>query len=68
MVPWCESGLVAVTAFGTVFVRSAEDLFRGHVGDAIDAVARSGAAAQPLVIVGQAKAEIGAGAAILRAK
>ena len=54
------------SAFGAVLVRRGEDLFGGHVGDAVDAVAGGGAAAEPEMVVGQAEAEVGAGAAILQ--
>ena len=55
-------------AVGAVLVRRGEDFFRRHVGDAVVAVARGGAAAEPLVIVGEAETKIGAGSAILQGR
>src|SRR5580700_2183336 len=52
-------------AFGAFFVRRGKDFFSGHVGDAVIAVVGGGAAAEPKMIVGEAEAEIGAGAAIV---
>src|ERR1700734_3460062 len=53
-------------AVGAVFVWSCEDLFCRHVGNAIVAVARSGAAAKPFVIVGESKSEVNARPTILQ--
>ena len=46
-----------------IFVRRGEDFFGGHVGNAVAAVLRGGASAEPEVIVGKADAKIGAGSA-----
>ena len=54
------------SAIRAIFMRSGEDFFRGHIGDAVEAVAGSGSAAEPKMIIGQAEAEIGAGSAILQ--
>ena len=46
-----------------ILVRRGEDFLGRHIGNAVAAVVRGGAAAEPEVIVGEADAEIGAGPA-----
>ena len=55
-------------AFDAVFMRSGEDLFRGHVGDAVASVAGGGASAKPEMVVGEADAQVGAGGAEVKGR
>jgi hypothetical protein len=55
-------------AIRAILVGRGEDFFRGHVGNAVEAVSRGRAAAQPEMIVGKAEAKIGSGPAILQGR
>src|SRR5580658_2434679 len=52
-------------ALGAVLVRRGENFFSGHVGYAVVAIVGSGATAEPEMVVGEAEAKVGAGAAIV---
>src|SRR5580692_3703754 len=51
-------------AVGVVLVRRGEDLFGGHVGNAVGAVAGGRSAAEPQMAVGESEAEVCAGTAV----